>query len=111
MSDPWKEVLRTDYWTFLRGKLMCQEIVDDLFQGIDGYSLVTPPLQQKIAKAPAGNWEANMLYLNHLRDCGTEKTFACFVQVLRNTSGRYATHGEAVTKMENDPVLGPLTVS
>ena len=109
MSDPWKEALR-NFWTYLRENLMCQDIVDDLFEGVDGYRLVTPPLKQRIANA-SDNWAANMLYLNHLRDSGTEKTFAYFVQVLRDTSGRYATHGKAVTAMEADPVLGPLTVS
>ena len=39
--DNWNQTLQTKYWTYLLSDLNVNEIVDELYQGVEGVPLIT----------------------------------------------------------------------
>ena len=114
MKGDWKAVLRAKLWTYLNENLNIKEIVEQLYQGVDGKSLLTDTLYGQIKNASSGP-QANALYLNHLKSSGGKRSFKNFYKILRQTQDTIEIHEEIADAIQNEPVLaaiiGQLTFS
>ena len=102
--DDWKHILRQNYWTILIEKLNVKDIVETLYQGINGRPLVTDKIRNEI-RAALDKRSANIIYLQHLKDTGGEKSLCYFFQILLETYEVYETHEELITIFKEDKDL------
>ena len=77
VKGDWKAVLQAKLWTYLNDNLNIKEIVEQLYEGVDGKSLLTEALYGKI-KSATNIPDANALYLNHLKSSGGKRSFKNF---------------------------------
>ena len=105
VSDNWKEKIRSKHWVYLLGNLTVYKIVDHLYQGVDGKSLVTEEVYDEIEKTKSKK-EANRIFLKHLLNAGTEESLKLLCTVLQQTSGDYQIHKEILEKLNNDFKFG-----
>ena len=114
MKGDWKAVLQAKLWTYLNDNLNIKEIVEQLYEGVDGKSLLTEALYGKI-KSATNIPDANALYLNHLKSSGGKRSFKNFYKILRQTQNKFDIHEEIADAILNEPLLaaivGQLTFS
>ena len=101
----WKETIQSKHWVYLLGNLSVDKIVDHLYQGVDGKSLVTEEVHDEIENAKSKK-EANKIFLKHLLNAGTEESLKLFCTVLRQTSNDYQIHEEILEKLKADFKFG-----
>ena len=101
----WKDKLKGNHWVYLLGSLTVDKIVDHLYQGVDGKSLVTEEVYDEIENAKSKK-EANKIFLKHLLNAGTEESLKLFCTVLQQTSGDYQIHEEILEKLKTDFKFG-----
>ena len=101
--DNWKDVLLR-HWSYLIDNLNIGDVVDELYQGVDGRSLITALLYDTI-KTVYTTRETNELYLRHLKNSGTIKSLIDFIAILRATPYKVPVHKEIADRLESDPDL------
>ena len=106
MGD-WKDQLKTQHWMYLNDNLNIKGIVEQLYQGVDGKTLLTEALYGNI-KSANNIPEANALYLNHLKNNGARNSFINFYTILRQTQGTIAIHKDIADRLKEDKVLSPI---
>ena len=103
MGD-WKNHLKTHHWTYLNENLNIKGIVEKLYEGVDGKSLLTDTLYGDI-KSATNIPDANALYLNHLKSSGGKSSFIKFYKILRQTQDTIDIHEDIADRLKEDPVL------
>ena len=104
-TESWKETLKGKHWVYLLKNLTVDKICDHLYQGVDGKSLVTEEVYDKIENAKSKK-EANKIFLKHLLNAGTKENLKLFCTVLQQTSNHYQIHEEILEKLKTDFKFG-----
>ena len=97
-------------WIIIHGKtcsgdtgydnLNIKNVVNELYQGVDGSPLITEPIYEIIRAVDTGR-EATALFFDFLRKTGTQN-FTNFLTILRNTQDDYCVHEEIADRLELD---------
>ena len=97
------KVLRR-HWTYLIENLNIRDVVNELYQGVDGRPLITDSLYGQIRAVYIGR-EANKIFLDQLITTGTMKSLIDFIAILHITQDKIPVHEEIADRLESDPDL------